>query len=303
VLLVDPAQETAASFVVPGSDQAEFSERSGLLMVSSFSGAKLMRLAHLDPPVLSFARGKVRSWTLSPLGKFVAARTPVGPWNGTTTLTATANGRANRPAIESSGVVFFGADEQFYAFDETGNLLVYDPRTAAPARVLTQAVGSYLGVPSSSQTDFLAWEYAEGMPEISVNLATGAMTAWRAVDATGRVLPEGFRLMDLSSDRKLALFDLDGSFSLQTPEVQVLAIEAQRAVLMPATGQVALVSHTGGVDVRSTDGQLELQVLVDDAGYVMRGKTFSVHGKVDPRALTCRVGRHFLPAELCWTNL
>jgi hypothetical protein len=301
-LFVDAAQQTLTSVAWPGLDPAQLLARPPMALFNNLYSAHLLRLDHPSQSPILFPRGDARSWELSPRGSLLAVRTPVGAWNGKTTLLSAATGAAASRSIASSGVVFFGADERFYYFDEYGDLFVYEPRTARPARKLASQLGSYVGTPSSSGQEILLWQSEAGKADTAVNLATGAVTAWPVHDPSGRQVGDG-RLLDVSSDGHWALFDLDGSFSLQDKTRSVSPIEARGARFVPGTGEIATLSHTGGVDLRSTDGELHAQVLLTEEGYVLRGRDFSSDGKLDLRALTCRVGRHFAPAELCYTSL
>jgi len=302
LLLIDDQQRVAFR-ALPHANKADFSENVALALIDNLYRAWLLRVDHPEPALLTIPGNDPRSYLLSPHGTFVATRKPVGPWNGRTNVRVTPSGRVVTPDIESYGTLFFDSNERLYYFNEASDLLRVDPKTARHHETVAPALGSYLGTLSSSRNDFLSWQMEDLKPEISVNLASGKLTPWQAFDADGHGVTSGIRLVDVSSDGSLALLDLEGSYSLQRPGQQLQVVEARRALFMPKTNDLAVVTHTSGVDLRSIEGELQLQVLLEGSSYVVRGKDFSSSGKLDPQLLRCRVGRHFLPAELCWSRL
>lgn len=308
VLFFDAVQQTVQTFRLPDAAKAQILVGARMALLDQTTSAQLVHLDHPQSGVLRFAKGAPRSWLLSPAGHYVAARRPVGPANGESILYSTATGAALSGHFDSNGEQFFGPDEQFYFFDPYGRVFQYDPRGRKPARALGPVVQSFLGNSSSDGRDFLSWLVDQPRQVADVlNFASGELTHLVVHEKNGIPATDvrwgGQRLVDLSSSRNLALFEALGFFSLQNRQRELLEFDAQAARLIPATGDLAVITRAGSIEVRSVEGELKAQLLVTPTAYVTRGQAFSSHGQLDRSTLACRVGRHFAPAELCWSAL
>jgi hypothetical protein len=302
LLSLDLASQTVEAFKSPALRARGFdSSTINLKTRSLLAGQALVSLVRdTQTSIGRPGSARVVASKLSPSGNFVAIRKPIGPWNGLATLYRVGAPQQPLAEFEQLGVVFFDYDDNFCFIDLHGLLMRFNPRQGTLQPWAERPLDSAVGLSSSSGRHFIVWQGIEGKTAV-VSLATSLLTARESIYEQEPDADE--LLLDITAKREVALFQRNPGYSLQVGERELYGFDARFARFVPETEDVALLNHGGSVEVRTLNGELRAQAVFMAEGYVVRGAALQERGQLDMSRLTCRVGRVFLPPELCRTRL